>query len=358
MKHQIDISGRWPVLRFITTLLCIVFLQLFFAAEALAQTPVPYMEDPLLSPEVKQFLKGLNTGGRPLETLPPLQARKVLSDAQASVKVDLSGIDVTQKTITADGYTVPLYIVKPAGHKGVLPVIVFIHGGGWLLGDFPTHKRMVRDLVVLTGAAAVFIDYTRTPDAAYPRAINEIYAATKWVAENGSQLGVDGKRLAIVGNSVGGNMTTVTVLKAKLMGGPAIRFWVLFWPIVDADFETASYRQFGQDRFLTTSAMKWLYDMYIPDPQKRKDIYASPLRASLEQLRGLPPVLIQVAENDVLRDEGEAFGRKLAEAGVRTATVRYNGVIHDFGLLNGLADIPQTHALFLHAASELKKFLR
>lgn len=357
MKYQICTSGRWPLLSFIT-LLSIVFLQMLFATKGLAQTPVPYMDDPRLSPEVKLFLKGLNTGGRPLETLSPIQARKVLSDAQASVKVDLSGIDVTQKTITADGYTVPLYIVKPQGHKGVLPVIVFIHGGGWLLGDFPTHKRMVRDLVVLTGAAVVFIDYTRTPDAAYPRAINEIYAATKWVAENGSELGVDGKRLAIVGNSVGGNMTAVTVLKAKEMGGPAIRFWVLFWPIVDANFETASYREFGQDRFLTTATMKWLYDMYIPDPRKRKEIYASPLQASVDQLRGLPPVLIQVAENDVLRDEGEAFGRKLSDAGVRTATVRYNGVIHDFGLLNGLADIPQTHAVFLHAASELKKFLR
>ncbi|MEH2089988.1 alpha/beta hydrolase [Nostoc sp.] len=316
-------------------------------------------DDPRLSREVKAFLKLLNSGdGSPLETLPPLEARQVLVNAQADVKVDLSGIDESEKTITVDGYSISLNIVRPEGVKGTLPVFIFIHGGGWVLGDYPTHKRMVRDLVVLSGFAAVFVNYTRTPDAQYPQAVNEIYAATKWVAEHGEEINVDGKNLAVVGNSVGGNMTAVTTLMAKAKGGPQIKLQILMWPLVDANFETDSYQQFGEKRFLTTSLMKWMYDLYTTDLEKRKEIYASPLQATVEQLKGLPPALIQVAESDILRDGGEAYGRKLDEAGVKVTTVRYNGMIHDFGLLNGLAEVPAVRSLFVHAAAELKKYLQ
>ncbi|MEH1775607.1 MAG: alpha/beta hydrolase [Nostoc sp.] len=315
-------------------------------------------DDPRLSTGVKAFLKLLNSGGVGLETLTPLEARQVLVDAQAAVEVDLSGIDESEKTITADGYPITLNIVRPAGVQGILPVFIFIHGGGWVLGDYPTHKRMVRDLVVLSGFAGVFVNYTRTPDAQYPQAINEIYAATKWVAEHGEEIGVDGKNLAVVGNSVGGNMTTVTALKAKEKGEPHIKLQILMWPIVDADFETNSYHQFGDQRFLTVPTMKWMYDMYIADPEKRKDIHASPLQATLEQLKGLPPALIVVAESDILHDEGTAYGRKLNEAGVEVTTVQYNGMIHDFGLLNGLAELPETRSLFVQAAAQLKKHLQ
>lgn len=315
-------------------------------------------DDPRLSRETKAFLNLLNSGGVPLETLPPLEARQVLVDAQASVPVDLSGIEESEKTITADGHSIVLNIVRPEGVTGILPVFIFIHGGGWVLGDYPTHKRMVRDLVVLSGYVGVFVNYTRTPDAQYPQAINEIYAATKWVAEHGEEIGVDGKNLAVVGNSVGGNMTAVTTLKAKANGGPHIKLQILMWPIVDANFETESYHQFGEKRFLTTPLMKWMYDLYIPDPEKRKDIYASPLQATIEQLQGLPPALIQIAESDILHDEGAAYGRKLDESGVSVTTVQYNGMIHDFGLLNGLAELPAVRSLFVHAAAELKKYLK
>jgi len=315
-------------------------------------------DDPHLSRETKEFLKVLNSaGGPPLETLSPLKARKVLSDAQASVKVDLSGITESEKTISTEGYKINLNIVRPEGAKGILPVFIFIHGGGWVLGDYPTHKRMVRDLVVLSGFAGVFVNYTPTPDMKYPTQINEIYSAAKWVAENGNEIQVDGKKLAVVGSSVGGNMTAVIALMAKVKGGPEIKLQIMMWPIVDADFETASYKQFGQDRFLTTTLMKWMYDLYTTDPKQRKEIYASPLQATVEQLKGLPPALIQVAENDILRDEGEAYGRKLDEAGVKVTTVRYNGMIHDFGMLNGLAEMQATRSLFVHAAAELKRYL-
>lgn len=315
--------------------------------------------DPALSAETKQFLAALNAPGGPgLETLTPEEARKVLMDAQNAAAVDYSGITESEKTIEADGYTIKLDIVRPEGENGILPVFIFIHGGGWVLGDYPTHRRLVRDLVVLSGAAAAFINYTPSPEAKYPQAINEIYAATRWIAEHGEEIGVDGKRLAVAGNSVGGNMAAVTAMKAKVGNGPEIRLQVLFWPIVDAHFDHDTYQRFGQDRFLTTPLMKWMYDQYTTDQQEREQIYASPINASLEQLSGLPPALIQVAEADILRDGGEAYGRKLDEAGVAVTTIRYNGTIHDFGLLNALAGTPQTRSLVIHAAAELKKHLQ
>lgn len=321
------------------------------------QSTVPVADDIAISREIKVFLKALNSGGVPLESLSPLDAREVLVGAQKSVDVDYSGIQESEKTIEQDGFTIKLNIVEPEGNKETLPAFIFIHGGGWVLGDYPTHKRMVRDLVVLSGATGIFVNYTPTPDAKYPQAVNEIYAATKWIAANGNEINVDGTTISIVGNSVGGNMTAVTALKAIENNGPKLQSLVLFWPIVAAKFDTDSYKQFGENRFLTTSLMKWMYDLYTTDPAEREQIYASPLNATLEQLKDFPPTLIQVAEADVLRDEGEAFGRKLDEAGVTVTTIRYNGTIHDFGLLNPLAHIPQTKSLFVHAAAELKKYL-
>lgn len=319
---------------------------------------VDFHTDQRLSRGTRAFLNALNTPVPPeLEKLAPVAARKVLETAQASVNVDYSGIDEQEKTIAADGFEIVLNIVRPKGAASTLPVFVFVHGGGWVLGDYPTHRRMVRDLVVESGYCAVFVNYTRTPDAMFPRQIDEIYAATRWVAEHGNDINVDGSRLAVVGNSVGGNMTAVTAIKAKEKGGPKIKLQIMMWPIVDANFETESYKQFGRDRFLTSPLMQWMYNMYIADPVKRRDVHASPLRATLEQLKGLPPALIQVAENDILRDEGEAYGRKLDEAGVEVTTVRYDGMIHDFGLLNGLASEPATRSLFRHAAAELKQRL-
>lgn len=356
MKKQRAVSQSWSKLTLLKVVI-LVALAIALNGHAFGQIK-DYASDPNLSVGIKTFLKGLNSGGKALEDMSPEDARKVLEDAQKSASVDLSGIEVSEKMIKSDGYTVKLYIIRPSGVKAVLPVFMFIHGGGWILGDFPTHKRMVRDLVVLSGAAAVFVEYTRTPDAAYPQAINEIYAATKWVSKHGKEINVDGARMAVVGNSVGGNMTAVTSLMAKAKDGPQIRLQIMLWPIVDADFDTQSYKEFGMDRYLTTSTMKWMYDMYIPDPQKRKDIYASPLSATVEQLKGLPPALIVVAQNDVLRDEGEAYGRKLDEAGVPVTCIRYNGMIHDFGLLNPIANLPQTQMLFVQTAAELKKYLQ
>ncbi|WP_254412454.1 alpha/beta hydrolase [Dyadobacter diqingensis] len=328
------------------------------ASETILQTQsVDYASDPHLSNAVKEFLKPLNGGGPPLESLSIEDARNVLVGAQVAFPVDLSGIEESEKTITADGYTITLNIVRPAGVSGVLPVFMFIHGGGWVLGDFPTHKRMVRDLAVLSGFVGVFVNYSRAPEVKYPQPVREVYAVAKWLSQNGGEINVDGSKLAIVGNSAGGNLSTATALLAKKEGGAEFKVQILFWPVTDANFETESYKLYGEQRFLTSSLMQWMWDQYIT-PEQRSEIYASPLRATLEDLKGLPPTLIQVAENDILRDEGEAYGRKLGDAGVEVTTVRYNDVIHDFGLLNGLAEIPQTRALFVQAAAELKKYLK
>ncbi|WP_281232793.1 alpha/beta hydrolase [Flavobacterium gelatinilyticum] len=316
-----------------------------------------YASDPHLTPAVKVFLKPLNSGGAPLESLPAGDARNVLVSAQNAFKVDLSGIEESEKEITADGYKIKLNIVRPAGAKGKLPVFMFIHGGGWVLGDYPTHKRMVRDLTVLTGYAGIFVNYSLSPEHKYPQPVNEVYAAAKWIAAHGNEINVDGTKLGIVGNSAGGNLATASALMAKEKGTSLYKVQILFWPVTDANFETESYKKYGKQRFLTDTLMQWMWDQYV-DISKRKEIYASPLQADLDQLKGLPPTLIQVAENDILRDEGEAYGRKLSDAGVVVTTVRYNDVIHDFGLLNGLAEIPQTKALFLQAAAELKKYLK
>ena len=216
-----------------------------------------------------------------MEQLSPADARKVLVDAQKSVNVDYSGIEESERTITQDGERVRIHIIKPIGVKPNAPVFIFIHGGGWVLGDYPTHRRLVRDLVVESGAVAVFPDYTPSPEAHYPTAINQIYAATKWVSEHGDEIGVNGKNLAVVGNSVGGNMTASVVLMAKAKNGPDHKTPGNAWPVTDANFETGSYKELGEGRFLTRNMMIWFWDNYLPDKKARKEIYASPLQATL-----------------------------------------------------------------------------
>lgn len=327
------------------------------AALALASTLTLAAGSPGVEHTTQAFLDALaQGGGQPLETLSPADARQVLVNAQKGAK--LPPADVSEKTITVDGKPLVLNIVRPAGSRGVLPAFVFVHGGGWILGDFPTHERFVRDLVAGSGAVAVFVNYTPSPEARYPVAIHEIYGATKWVAEHGAEIGVDGKRLAIAGNSVGGNMATVVALMAKERGTPALRSQVLFWPVTNAGFENASYDQYADGHFLTKGMMQWFWNAYTTDPAQRQDIHASPLLATPEQLKGLPPALVQTAEKDVLRDEGEAYARKLGAAGVSVVSVRYNGMIHDFGLLSVLADVPATRAALHQASEELKARLR
>ena len=317
----------------------------------------PTENSPQPTAGVAAFLKALNSGsGKPIEQLPVKDARAVLTGAQKGA--ELPPAQISQKIITIQGKPLTLTIVKPEHASSSLPVFMFFHGGGWVLGDFPTHERLVRDMVNASGAAAVFVNYQPSPEAHFPVAITQAYEATKWVAEHGAEIGVDGKRLALVGNSVGGNMVAAVALQAKQFKTPAIRYDVMLWPVTDARFDTASYDQFADGHFLTKNMMKWFWDNYAVSEKDRNNILASPLRATTEQLKGLPPTLIQTAELDVLRDEGEAFGRKLDAAGVPVTVTRYNGMIHDYGLLNALSQEPTVRTAINQAGEELRSHLK
>jgi acetyl esterase len=244
-------------------------------------------------------------------------------------------------------------IVRPKGARGTLPVILYIHGAGWVFGDALTHDRLVRELATRAQAAVVFPEYTRSPEAKYPTAIEQSYAVAQWVAQHGAEHNLDPSHFAISGDSVGGNMAIAVTLLTKQRGGPQFIQQVLFYPVTDANFDTDSYLQFAEGYFLRRDAMQWFWDQYTADPAQRAEITASPLRASAEQLAGLPPALVITSEADVLRDEEEAYASKLREAGVPVTAVRYEGIIHDFVMLNALADTNAARAATAQAGQTL-----
>jgi acetyl esterase len=232
---------------------------------------------------------------------------------------------------------------------------MYFHGGGWVLGDKETHDRLVREITNDAQATVVFVDYARSPEAKYPVAIEQAYTATKWAAENGASIGVDTSRLVVAGDSVGGNMVAAVTLLARVRGGPKVDFQVLCYPVTDANFDTQSYQQFGQAGYwLTREAMRWFWDSYAPEAV-RNEPTVSPLRASLDQLKGLPPALLITDENDVLRDEGEAYAHKLMAAGVPVSATRYLGTIHDFMLLNPITGTPAPRAAIAQVSDTLRR---
>ncbi|WP_367220770.1 alpha/beta hydrolase [Streptomyces sp. 16-176A] len=275
--------------------------------------------------------------GKPLFEQTPAQAREVLDKLQAGPVPELAA-DISEKTIKG-GPTgeVSLRIVRPAGVKGTLPGLVFIHGGGWVLGNEKTHDRLVRQLANGARAAVVFVNYTPSPEARYPVAIEQAYTAAKWVAEHGAEIGIDGKRLAVAGDSVGGDMTAAVTMMAKQRGGPAFREQVLLYPVTDADFDSPSYRRFSENCWLTRANMKWFWDKYAPDAAVRNQPLASPDKATTEQLRGLPPALV-VTDSDVLLDGAKTYIGKLRAAGVNVQHLHYAQTVHDFMMLDALRD--------------------
>jgi acetyl esterase len=299
-----------------------------------------------LDPHILDFLKALEAkGGPPLWTLPAASAHDVLLSVQRSVTIATLPVDISDCTLLG-GPTgrIGLHIIRPQGVSGVLPGVMYFHGGGWMLGDAEMHDRLVREIAIGAQVTVVFVEYARSPEAKYPIAIEQAYTATTRIAEYGASIGVDPSRLAVAGDGVGGNLATVTTLLAKERGGPQIDFQVLLYPVTDANFETPSYQAFGADGYwLTREAMQWFWDSYVPVPE-RKEFTVSPLQASLEQLRGLPPALILTCEQDVVRDEGEAYAHKLMAAGVPVRATRSLGAIHDLALLNPIAETPPARA--------------
>src|SRR5918912_115687 len=318
-----------------------------------------------IEPKTRAFLENLQKqDGPPIYTLSPKEARGVLSNLQAAplpADTTLPSADIENRTIPGgpNGTKTTITIVRPQGtsNNKTLPVVIYTHGGGWVLGGFDTHERLVRELANKANAAIVFVNYTPAPDAQYPIQIEEAYAVTKWVAENGKSISVDPSRLAIAGDSVGGNMAAAVTLLAKERGGPKIVFQELFYPVTDANFETQSYNTLQQGYWLEREGMKWFWNNYAPDNATRKEPTASPLQASIDQLKGLPPALVIVDENDVLRDEGEAYAHKLMQAGVPVTATRYLGTIHDFMMLNPISDTPPVRGAIDQASEMLKKAL-
>jgi acetyl esterase len=309
--------------------------------------------EPILEPLTQQFVDSL-AGFEPISTLTPVEARAVLSRLQSIPVGRPSAIIQEMSFPVGPTGSVRIRLVRPRDEPHPPPVIMHFHGGGWVLGDPDTHDRMTREIAAGVPAAVVFVDYERAPEMQYPVAIEQAYAATRYVAEHARELNLDSTRLAVMGDSVGGNMAAVVALLSKQRRGPKIDLQVLFYPVTDADFDTGSYKLFADGPWLTRAAMRWFWDAYLPDVERRKEFTATPLSASLDQLRDLPDTLVIVDENDVLRDEGEAYARKLSDAGVRVTSVRYNGTIHDFVLLNALADTPAVRSAIAQAVSAFK----
>jgi len=293
-----------------------------------------------------------------LTELGPEKGRAALDQVQ-------SGAGVAKPDVVAEDFTIPggphgevkIRLLKPPGASGALPVILYLHGAGWVFGDTLTHDRLVRELCVGTGAAVVFPDYVRAPEARYPKANEEAYAAAEWVVAHGAERGLDGSRMVVAGDSCGGNMTIAVTLMALRRGGPEFAAQALFYPVTDADFDTPSYHAFAEGYHLRRDMMMWFWDQYTTDPDERAEITASPRRATSEQLAGLPPALVINGEADVLRDEGEGYAHNLRAAGVDVEATRYGGVIHDFLMLDATRDTHAARAAMAQAIAFIGRHL-
>jgi acetyl esterase/lipase len=314
------------------------------------------MSGNVLEPAAREFA---DAAAKPpfLYELGPAGARKVLDDIQAP-PVAMPEVDEKWLTVPAEAGEVRVRVVRPAGTAGeVLPVVLYMHGGGWILGNAGTHDRLVRELATGVHAAVAFVEYDRSPEARYPVAIEQGYAAARFLTADGAKENLDASRMAVAGDSVGGNMAAALTLLAKRRGDVRFAHQSLYYPVTDAAQDTGSYREFAAGPHLTAAAMAWFWDAYAPDPAQRAEPTASPLRAGLDDLAGLPPAFVVVDENDVLRDEGEAYARRLTEAGVPTTSVRYNGTLHDFMMLNPLSGTRATRAAVTQAVAALRNAL-
>jgi acetyl esterase len=288
--------------------------------------------------------------------LGPEKGRETVHEVQGE-DVPMAAAEIEDLTVAAAGADVPVRIYRPADSPAPHPVVLYIPGAGWVFGDIQTHERLVRELCVRSGAAVLFPHYSRSPESPYPVAIEQAYSVLEWIVAEGEGHGLDATRIAVAGDSVGGNMATVTAIQTKRRGGPAIRAQLLFYPVTDASFETDSYEQFATGYFLAKVAMEWFWDQYTTDLGQRAEVTASPLRATVEDLAGLPEALVITAEADVLRDEGEAYAAKLREAGVPVTAVRYQGIIHDFVMLNALRDTYAAKAATAQGGEFLRRAL-
>lgn len=286
----------------------------------------------VLEPAAREFADA--TAGPPYPyDVPVADGRRHLDELQAGATVPSVSVE---DLVVAGGVRVRIF--RPGGARGLLPVVVYAHGGGWVVGGTRTHDRLVRELTVGSGAALVFVRYSLSPEAVYPAALEEIYRTLEWIRSDGFGHGLDFSRMAVAGDSSGGNLAAAVALLVRERGGPRLAAQVLYYPVTDASFGTPSYQAFATGYWLRRDSMRWFWDQYAPDPSRRTEKSASPLRATDDDLAGLPPALVVTAEADVLRDEGEAYAARMRAAGVDVTAVRYLGITHDFVMLNALKD--------------------
>lgn len=310
-----------------------------------------------LDKDVAKFVESIEkSGAKPLYELSPHEAREVLLSAQET-KEETTDVDVTEiNAPLGGGRNMSVQIIKPLKAPVTLPIIYYIHGGGWVMGNEKTHARLTRELALKTNAAVVFPIYENSPEAQYPQTTTDLFAVLQYVAEHAAAYGLDAERLAVAGDSVGGNMALVMAMMARENKSPKIIFQLLLYPVAGANFETDSYKTFAEGPWLTKKAMKWFWDQYAPNENNRTEVSASPINATPKDLSALPPALVITDENDVLRDEGEALAQKLNNAGTPTASVRINGTIHDFLMLNALANSAPTKAALWLVSGALKAY--
>ena len=318
----------------------------------------PSSKLPNLFQDAEKFIEEVESmDSKPLYELQPDEARKFLLDIQQKSHKQIDADIIDTHIATTWGGNVDLRVVRPKNNDEKLPAIIYLHGGGWVMGSKDTHDMLIRKLSHCTQSVVIFPEYTLAPQEHYPVAFNQIYEVLNYVYENPDEFNIDKHKIAIAGDSAGGNLATVAALKAKKENGPKIIFQALFYPVTDADMDTKSYESFQDGPWLSKKAMEWFWDMYEPDKNKRDDFYISPLKTPVEELAGMPPALIITVENDVLRDEGEAYARKLDTAGVNVMNVRVNGTIHDFMMLNPLFESQPTKGTFALACKVLRKIL-
>jgi len=312
----------------------------------------------VLESATQRFIDELNAANAPPLSKITLEEARAAHARGQDVPVVKLPADIDDRTIAVGpNHSLLIRIVRPEGRTGILPAVMYFHGGGFVLSDRHDWDRLLRDLAHAANAALIFVEYSRSPEARYPVAIEEAYAATRWVAENGREINVDPTRLAVAGDSAGGNMVAAVTLLAQQRGGPKLDFQLMFYPNTDASFSSNSFQQFASGYFLSREDMEWFLDQYLPDKTRRSEPTATPLHATLEQLTGIPPALVITAECDVLRDEGEAYARRLMEAGVIVTAIRYLGTIHGFVTLNRLAYTPAARSAIRQAGAALQNAL-
>jgi len=315
----------------------------------------PDLDELALDPTVLAFLKARAAlNAPPVWDVPVRVLRAGVETAQSQFTGKPRALSDDIAIPAGPSGSVPVRLLRPASVPGKLPIVVYLHGGGWVTGSPDSCDRLARDIMAASNAAVAVVHYSRSPESRYPVALEQTYGVAAWLAEHGEALGLDGSRLALAGDSSGANLAAATAILAKRRNGPAIRHQTLLYPALDAACDSPSYRQFAHGPNLTHQAMLWYWDQYAPDQASRSQDTISLLNASLADLRDLPPALVITAEFDVLRDEGEAYARKLIQAGVPVTATRTLGVIHGFLGQNALAEISATRAAIAQIGAALR----